>query len=661
MTAIPRPFRMREITTLGSVLLAITVFGVLNPRFLGVGPALAILEGASADGLMAIGMTIVIVCGAFDMSVGSTMSVCGLVAALLMKAGVPVWMAVAAALGSGAAIGWINGAIVTRLKINPFITTLGTMSVLRGIVLVVTRSTPPTGFPESFRNLAWGSVLGIPFPVLLTGLAMLAGDLLLRRTCYLRQVYFVGSNEEAARLTGINTAQVKTFAFMLTGLLAAMSGVLVASRANAVDPNGGIGAELRVIAAVIVGGASLSGGRGTIFGSFLGLLLMEIITTGLVFVDVAPDAQRIAVGLVLILAAVIDRTGSSSLGQRLLRVLTTTRSRKVERAVNVVLTIALIAALAACFRPGRQAAPAPGAEAAAETPQHYVMISAATGAPYWIDSKAGLYDKARELGVQATFTGPPNVDAASQIDAIGRAVAQGVDGIIVVPVSDAVTPAIDRAVEAGIPVVCADADAPSSKRFSFIGTGNYNAGYQGGQLLGKLLGGKGQVALLYIPGWDNLTQRIRGYEDALKKHPGIEIVKIGNDQGSPTEAEKVCRAILHAYPDLAGFGCVAAAGGQGAAVAVKAAGKAGQVKIVAMDRDEATLQFIEEGVIDASLGQRTYLMPYLALQMLYDLRNDRIRFVDDWAKIGVNPLPPLVDTGSFVMTRENVRQFRHDK
>jgi len=106
---------------------------------------------------------------------------------------------------------------------------------------------------------------------------------------------------------------------------------------------------------------------------------------------------------------------------------------------------------------------------------------------------------------------------------------------------------------------------------------------------------------------------------------------------------------------------VAAAGGQGAAVAVKAAGKAGIVKIVAMDRDEATLQFIEEGVIDASLGQRTYLMPYLALQMLYDLRNDRIRFVEDWTKIGVNPLPPLVDTGSFVMTRENVRQFRHDK
>jgi ribose transport system substrate-binding protein len=171
------------------------------------------------------------------------------------------------------------------------------------------------------------------------------------------------------------------------------------------------------------------------------------------------------------------------------------------------------------------------------------------------------------------------------------------------------------------------------------------------------LGGRGKVALLYIPGADNLTQRLNGYKDALKKYPQIEIVKIGNDQGSQTEAQKECRAVLQAEPELAGFGCVAAAGGQGAAVAVKEMGKAGKVKIVAMDRDAATLQFIEEGVIDASVCQRTYTMPYLALQMLYDLRNNRFQFGQDWRTNGVNPLPPNVDTGSFVITRENLAQF----
>jgi ribose transport system substrate-binding protein len=289
------------------------------------------------------------------------------------------------------------------------------------------------------------------------------------------------------------------------------------------------------------------------------------------------------------------------------------------------------------------------------------MITAVTGGPYWIDSKLGLYDKAKELGVSAVFTGPPTVDANAQIDSVNRAVAQKVDGIIMCAVADAVTPAIDKAIEAGIPVVCADADAPSSKRLSFIGTGNYNAGYRGGEQLAKLLGGRGDVALMYIPGWDNLIQRIRGYEDALAKYPGIKVVKIGNDKGSQTEAEKECRAILQAYPDLAGFGCVAAIGGQGAAVAVKQAGKTGRVKIVAMDRDEATLQFIQEGVIDASIAQRTYMMTYLALQMLSDLRNDRIKFTNDWRKVGVNPLPPLVDTGTFVIAKDNVGSFRRGK
>jgi ribose/xylose/arabinose/galactoside ABC-type transport system permease subunit/ABC-type sugar transport system substrate-binding protein len=658
-----RRIHMREFTILASVLLAIAVFGALNPRFLGLESALAILEGATSDGFMVIGMTIVIVCGAFDMSVGSSMAFCGLVAAMVMKGQAPIGLAVLAALAAGTLVGWVNGLIVTRLKVNPFITTLGMMSILRGVVQVITRTAPPTGFPPGFLKIAWGTVLTIRlpwgplevrFPVVLLILAMIAGDFLLRRLAYLRQVYFVGSNEEAARLTGIPAARVKTFAFMLTGFLAGLTGVIVTSRTNAIDANAGLGAELRVIAAVIVGGASLSGGRGTILGSFLGLLLMQIITTGLVFIDVAAEAQQIAVGLVLILAAVIALAGPG-FGKKLRSFLFTTRNKTMERTLSIVLAVALIVVLVVKVGPHRPAAVAAGPQTAG---QHYVMISAVTGGPYWIDSKLGLYDRAKELGVSAVFTGPPTVDANAQIESINRAVAQRVDGIIVCAVADAVSPAIDKAVEAGIPVVCADSDAPSSRRFSFIGTGNYNAGYRGGEELAKRLGGRGEVALLYIPGWDNLTQRIRGYKDALAKYPGITVVKVGNDKGSQTEAEKECRAILQAYPDLAGFGCVAAVGGQGAAVAVKQAGKTGRVKIVAMDRDEATLQFIQEGVIDASIAQRTYMMTYLALQMLYDVRNGRIKFIDDWRKVDVNPLPPVVDTGTFVIDKSNVGSFR---
>jgi ribose transport system substrate-binding protein len=662
-----RRFQMREFTILASVVLAVAVFGSLNPRFLGLESALAVLEGASSDGFMVIGMTIVIVCGAFDMSVGSSMAFCGLVAALVLQSHLPIWLAVIAALAAGTFVGWINGTIVTRLRINPFITTLGMMSILRGVVQVVTRSAPPTGFPPGFLRIAWGTVftihlpwgpLEVRFPVVLLVLAMIAGDILLRRLAFLRQVYFVGSNEEAARLTGIPTAWVKTFAFMLTGFLAGLTGIIVTSRVNAIDANAGIGAELRVIAAVIVGGASLSGGRGSILGSFLGLLLMQIITTGLVFIDVAAEAQQIAVGLVLILAAVIALAGSG-FGRKLRSRLFRTRNKTMERIIIAVLVVILIVVLVVKIGPRRPEAAGPAATGLAR--QHYLMITAVTGGPYWIDSKAGLYDKARELGVNAVFTGPPTVDANAEIEAINRAVAQKVDGIIVCAVADSVSPAIDKAVDSGIPVVCADADAPSSQRYSFIGTGNFNAGYRGGEELARLLGGRGEVALMYIPGWDNLIQRVEGYKAALAKYPEIKVVKVGNDKGSQTEAEKECRAILQAFPNLAGFGCVAAVGGQGAAVAVKQSGKAGKVRIVAMDRDEATLQFIQEGVIDASIAQRTYMMTYLALQMLYDVRNDRIKFTGDWRKIGVNPLPPVVDTGTFVIDRTNVDAFRRNK
>lgn len=645
---------MREITILISVFIAVAVFGLLNRRFIGIEPATAILEGASTDGLMVIGMTIVIVCGAFDMSVGSQMALCGLVAALLMKAGAPVPVAVLCALLTGVLAGWINGTVVTKLKINPFITTLGTMSIFRGIVLVVTKSNPPTGFPESFLNLAWSKILGVPLPIVMLIFAIVVGDLFLRHLRYLRQVYFVGSNEAAAKLTGIPTARVKTFAFILTGLLAACAGVLVAARANAVDPNGGMGAELRVIAAVIVGGASLSGGRGTILGSFLGLMLMQIITTGLVFINVAPEAQLIAVGLVLILAAVIDQVGSSWAGG-IVSLLTTTRRRKVERAINVVLILVIIGLVLARFGGG----PAGTDRIAQVSDQQYVMIAAATGAPYWIDSKAGLYDKAKELGVKAIFTGPQTVDVNQQIDAVNRAIAQHVDGIIMVPMADSVTPAINKALDAGIPVVCADADAPSSRRHTFVGTGNYNAGRQVGELLAEKLNGRGEVALIYIPGADNLAQRLNGCKDALRKFPGIEVVAVGNDQGSLTEAQKVCRTIMQAHPKLQGFACVDAGGGQGAAVAVKEAGKIGKVHIIGMDRDEATLQFIEQGIIDASIGQRTYTMAYTALQLVYNLRNNQINMVSDWRKLGISPLPTLIDTGSFVITKDNVKEFYH--
>jgi ribose/xylose/arabinose/galactoside ABC-type transport system permease subunit/ABC-type sugar transport system substrate-binding protein len=665
--------KVRELSILACVVVGSAVFGSLNPDFMTWATARTILLNASTDGLMVLGMTIVIVSGGFDLSIGSTMAAAGLTAGTLMRAGVAVPLAIAAALAVGVLVGAFNGVLVTRLKINPFITTLGTMSIVRGIVLVATKSSQVTGFPASYAAIAWGKVLGVYLPVFYLILATIAADLLLRHHRYLRQVYFIGSNEEAANLTGIAVGRVKRFAFMLMGFLAAASGIIVTAKANALDANEGVGSELRVIAAVIVGGASLSGGRGTILGSFLGLLLMQVITTGLVFQRVPPEAQAIAVGLVLILAAVLDHAGAS-FGRAIVPFLTRTRNKKMERIINVVLVIALIVLVILKFGPagrtGRETgggstivvqAASPEAETlrriSSRKKQTYVMIAGATWGPYWLDARNGLRDKARELDVEASFEGPPTMDVNLQMDYVKNAIARKVDGLIISSMGDALTPAINEAIDAGIPVVCADADAPSSRRYCFIGTGNFNAGFEGGTRLAELVGGRGEVALITVVGSDNLFQRVAGYRKALEKYPDIKIVAVGNDQGSPPISQQQCRAILQAHPNLAGFGCVAAIGGQGAAVAVKEMNKVCRVKIVAMDRDEATLNFIKEGIIQVSIAQRTYSMPYIALQLLYNLRNGDMRMINDWKKVGVNPLPLSIDTGCFPISAENVDYF----
>jgi ribose transport system substrate-binding protein len=339
----------------------------------------------------------------------------------------------------------------------------------------------------------------------------------------------------------------------------------------------------------------------------------------------------------------------------------------MSKALNLLLGLATIVLAVLYFSKSQPAGPAPGAPTAG-TPQNspsneeYVLVAVSVGNAYWIDARDGFNDAARELGVRGTFTGPQGSDVKQQVDIIETAITRGVRGLIVVPAEpEAVIPSINRAIAAGIPVITQDTDSPKSQRHTFIGTGNFEAGRLGGELLAKEIEGKGEVAFLTIPGQWNLEERRRGYEAALAKYPEIKVVAIGNDQGEESQAASQGKSILQAHPSLAGFGCVDAAGGAGAAVAVRDAGKKGKIKIVAMDRNEGTLDFIEQGFIQASLAQRSYTMSYLGLRMLHDLNRERIKMVPNWRKAKTCPLPALVDTGAVVITPENVQAFRHAK
>ena len=289
--------------------------------------------------------------------------------------------------------------------------------------------------------------------------------------------------------------------------------------------------------------------------------------------------------------------------------------------------------------------------------QLYIEVSALGNIDYFYDHKLGMKLAGEALGVKTEYVGPAEYDMNAMIAAFEQAIAKQPDGLVVVGFEPSLDPIVDKAIEAGIPVVTVDADLPTSKRIAFVGTGNFNAGVTGGNKLADLIGGKGKVAVMTKPGQSNLEERIAGYKHALSTHPEIELVQVADTQSDPVVAAQVASALLQKFPDLAGIGCVEAAGGSGAATAVREAGKAGQVKIVSMDRGNEVLEAIEEGVISASIAQQTALMPYYAVQIMYQLNNHNIDITTDNAAAGVLGAPAAIDTGVIVVDESNYKYF----
>jgi len=290
--------------------------------------------------------------------------------------------------------------------------------------------------------------------------------------------------------------------------------------------------------------------------------------------------------------------------------------------------------------------------------QLYIEVSALGGLDYFYDHMLGCEMAGKELGVRTEYVGPPDYDMNAMIAAFEQAIAKKPNGIVVVGFEDTLVPIVNKAIEAGIPVVTVDADLPTSNRIAFVGTGNYTAGYTGGRYLADAIGGEGKVAIMIKPGQSNLEERRRGYEDALADFPGIEIVQIADTQSDPIVAAQAAAALLQKFPDLRGIACVEAAGGSGAATAVKEAGRVGEVKIISMDRGEDVLADIEAGVITASVAQQTALMPYYAIQILMNVNNSNVAITTDNAAAGVAGVPAVIDTGAIIINAENAKYFK---
>jgi ribose transport system permease protein len=299
-------FAFRE-SILILVILAFSVAATFaSPVFLSWPNIEAILLGLTTDGPVAVGMAMLFVAGGLDLSVGSTLAFTGVVAGLTVTSGVPAPVAIVVALAAATGVGLVNGLLVAKLRINPFIITLGLMITVRGLLLVIAHGRAVLNLPESFTVIGQGRIGGIQYPILVTLALVLVGDLLLRHTRFLRQSYYVGGNERAARLSGVSVDRVKIFNYCVIAFLAGVSGLMITARFGSASLTVGTGLELRVITATIIGGASLSGGEGTVLGAFLGTLFLGVLANVLNLLGVDVYWQSLVTGLMLILAVVFD-------------------------------------------------------------------------------------------------------------------------------------------------------------------------------------------------------------------------------------------------------------------------------------------------------------------------------------------------------------------
>jgi len=298
---------LRQFGPLLALAVMSAVLSVMSPNFLTLDNLTNVFRQSTINALLALGQLMVIITAGIDLSVGSVLGVCCVVFALLLKNGAPVLLALVATILLGLALGLINGALLTYLRLpHPFISTLGMMNVARGAALIISGGFPISGLPESARFLGAGVVGPVPVPIIVVLAVYFGFYLFLTRTVVGRDIYAIGGNQEAARLSGINVRQRLNLVYGLSGALAGLSAIVLAGRMNSGFPLAGSGAELDAIAAVIIGGASFFGGIGTVWGTLTGALIMGVLRNGLNLLEVSALWQTVVIGIVIVVAVWID-------------------------------------------------------------------------------------------------------------------------------------------------------------------------------------------------------------------------------------------------------------------------------------------------------------------------------------------------------------------
>ncbi|MFF7878062.1 substrate-binding domain-containing protein [Streptomyces californicus] len=623
---------------LSALVVLVVAMSLLSGDFLTTQNLLNVGVQAAVTAILAFGVTFVIVSAGIDLSVGSVAALSATVLAWsATSAGVPVVLAVVLAILTGIACGFVNGALVSYGKLPPFIATLAMLSIARGLSLVISQGSP-IAFPDSVSRL--GDTLGgwLPVPVLVMIAMGLVTALVLGRTFIGRSMYAIGGNEEAARLSGLRVKRQKIVIYALSGLFAAVAGIVLASRLVSAQPQAAQGYELDAIAAVVIGGASLAGGVGKASGTLIGALILAVLRNGLNLLSVSAFWQQVVIGVVIALAVLLDtlrrKAGSgaaSSAGAA--PGAPGSGRRNALKFGGAALCAVIVVGAVSLLNSGSSGV----------TTKVGMSLSTLNN-PFFVQMKQGAQAEAEKAGVDLTVTDAQN-DASQQANQLQNFTSSGVSSIIVNPVdSDAVGPGVRSANKADIPVVAADRGVNKAETATLVASDNVAGGRLAADALADKLGGKGSIVILQgTAGTSASRERGAGFAEGIKAYPGIKVVAKQPADFDRTKGLDVMTNLIQSHPGVTG---VFAENDEMALGAVKALGsKAGtSVSVVGFDGTPDGLTAVEAGTLYASVAQQPAELGKIAVRNAIKAAKDEK--VEDTVKVPVK-----------VVTRKNVADF----
>ena len=671
-----RVFPNHEWVLLIVLLFECAVFGLIGDNFLTTANAFEITRLSVEVGLLALALTPVIITGGIDLSVGSMMGLAAVVfGALWRDAHLPIVVAASAALLLGIAGGSLNGLLITRLSLPPLIVTLGTFSLFRGIAEGLTRGIENySSFPAPFLFLGQGYVGGvIPTQLVVLLVAIVAFGWWLHRTAYGRSLYAIGHSAEGARYAGIDVGRKLFLVYLLCGFAASVSAIIYVAHLGQAKSDAGTGFELMAITAVVLGGASIFGGRGTVLGTVLGLFAIVVLQNGLRLSRQPAELAGILTGVLLLVTIVLNRFSSLASGPR--HAETVTEEIDVKNSqVAVLSAVILLAALIVAgsnwqlVRSIKQNVTDGHSTSPTTTPAHRIqvaMMPKAKGDPYFVSCRQGAEEAAKELGVDLLWDGPTELDPAKQNEVVEAWITKGVDVIAVSVENQAgISTVLRKAREKGIKVITWDADAEKNARDFLINQATpQGIGYTLTDETARIMGTKGEFAIITASlSAANQNEWIKNIRARLaEKYPELKLVALQPSEGDRDRAFAETQTVLKVYPNVKVIMAIAAPAVPGAAEAVQQSGRT-DVKVTGLSLPNMNKPYVKSGVVESVVLWNTTDLGYLTVYAANALSKGELKQGDQ--EINAGRLGKIAVVGDevrlgapFIFNKDNIDRF----